>query len=514
MTKIRLLLAEDDTDHQRLLLRALAEGRPSLDVKLVASASEFLEAVREEAFSCIITDYSLGADTASEILRQAGDALRDVPVIVVSSNTSQSVVIESIRRGVADYVPKHEAIEPGYLWKRVQSAMDQCREARRERRRAERRIRELRLEADRDALTGLWNRRYAVRQLATPFWPSGDAIVMVDIDRFKSVNDRYGHQAGDEVICYVAGMLRAAASKADAVVRWGGEEFMVIKTSCDPVSAWIWADQVRRRISNGRVEVGGNAISITISAGVASGPGLADELVRAADLALYQAKGGGRDRVCTSRMVQLLSTATQIGEHAGTASPIERARAFVASVEPDLGTTQREHLGPHSEHTSEVAVSLAGAMNVSAATIEEVSVGAAVHDIGKAGVPEALLAKTGPLSEDEKRFVDEHVRLGVEIAHKLGMPAPIIDIISSHHTRYDNLDRGGGATLDKTACAIVSVADAVAAMAQDRPYVRRRPANWILAELERQGGGQFDPRVVHAARQAGCVTEVGEDPET
>lgn len=156
-------------------------------------------------------------------------------------------------------------------------------------------------EAVRDPLTGLHNRRFLDRELAgalqreTPV-----AVVVVDVDHFKSVNDRYGHAAGDDVLVAVARVLRAGTRTGDVVARSGGEEFVVVLPDTDLAEACTRAEEIRRLCAATVHPVAGGPVRVTLSAGVAvagpEGTG-ASALLSAADRALYRAKSAGRDRV-------------------------------------------------------------------------------------------------------------------------------------------------------------------------------------------------------------------------
>jgi two-component system, cell cycle response regulator len=165
--------------------------------------------------------------------------------------------------------------------------------------------------AMRDGLTGAYTRRYLRERLhaelsyaarhRTPL-----ALLMADLDHFKSINDRYGHPAGDEVLKRVAGELRRLLRPEDVLVRWGGEELCVLVRGLHFRNATLLAERLRRAVRKLRVNVGADTARITISIGVtAIDPELeqvsAAELVIRADRALYRAKAAGRDRVCTDR---------------------------------------------------------------------------------------------------------------------------------------------------------------------------------------------------------------------
>jgi diguanylate cyclase (GGDEF)-like protein len=152
----------------------------------------------------------------------------------------------------------------------------------------------------RDGLTGVHNRRHLTAVLDAQ---DGDlSVVMIDVDHFKSVNDRYGHAVGDQVLVRVAQQLYGAVRDTDTVARYGGEEFVVVLPGTTATDAAERADDWRRRCSAVVVDTPRGPLTVTFSAGVAHlRPGdHPDDLLRRADEALYEAKLGGRDRVVVS----------------------------------------------------------------------------------------------------------------------------------------------------------------------------------------------------------------------
>jgi len=164
---------------------------------------------------------------------------------------------------------------------------------------------ELREQAIRDPLTGLYNRRYLAetleRELARAMregYPV--SLVMADIDHFKNVNDTFGHAAGDLALRSLGSILRSDTRPGDIACRYGGEEFLLVMPNTDARTAAQRAEQLRRRVAESRVAWLGREVAITLSLGVASFPlygATGDEVMAAADLALYAAKAAGRDRV-------------------------------------------------------------------------------------------------------------------------------------------------------------------------------------------------------------------------
>jgi diguanylate cyclase (GGDEF)-like protein len=177
----------------------------------------------------------------------------------------------------------------------------------------------------RDSLTGLYNRSYFRDQVGLLAMQGaqrglGLAVLMVDIDHFKRVNDTYGHDAGDTVLREVASVLRQSTRSEDLVARYGGEEFIVALPIAASDQATFRAERIRRNLANRRISVSGKPLRITASIGLAFSPATrprsVESLIVAADLCLYQAKNAGRDRVLCSQKqgTQLLEAPTREDE--------------------------------------------------------------------------------------------------------------------------------------------------------------------------------------------------------
>ncbi|PDT35444.1 GGDEF domain-containing protein [Rhizobium sp. M10] len=157
-----------------------------------------------------------------------------------------------------------------------------------------------RLEAITDPLTGLLNRRAIFDQYGTRPMGSTTAVIVFDIDHFKSVNDRFGHAAGDRVLTVFAEQLQASCHAGDTAARLGGEEFALVLKEIMPGRAELTAERIRRAFEAREIDIDGQMLKCTVSIGVA--PGRAqmldfDTMLSAADKALYAAKRGGRNRV-------------------------------------------------------------------------------------------------------------------------------------------------------------------------------------------------------------------------
>ncbi len=158
-----------------------------------------------------------------------------------------------------------------------------------------------------DTLTNLYNRRYLNQVLEVEFRNSFIknqplSIIMVDIDHFKAINDRYGHDNGDSALIHVASLLKGSLRKYDIVARFGGEEFLVVLPRTIMKDAVIIAERMRRFVEATPFSVGDEKVRITISLGIAAIPVIRpeskEELIKFADIVLYEAKEKGRNRVC------------------------------------------------------------------------------------------------------------------------------------------------------------------------------------------------------------------------
>lgn len=243
--------------------------------------------------ACLL-DYQLGPKDGLQLIREAIAAGCRTPIIFLTADSSSQVDIEAMNAGALDYLVKGE-ISPRSLERSLRYAL-----------KLGDTLEALRLLATRDQLTGMLNRREFDRIMAEEAERSQRfgqplALVMVDIDHFKAVNDTHGHPAGDAVLKEVAKILTAQLRTVDRVARFGGEEFALILVQTGRGAAGDVAQRVVEAVAANPVVIqGGPTLSLTISAGVAVLPNdvsRIDLLVGAADRSLYAAKRGGRNRV-------------------------------------------------------------------------------------------------------------------------------------------------------------------------------------------------------------------------
>jgi diguanylate cyclase (GGDEF)-like protein/putative nucleotidyltransferase with HDIG domain len=317
----------------------------------------------------------------------------------------------------------------------------------------------------------------------------------MDLDWFKEINDRFGHDAGDRALKTVAGVLEEQTRRIDMVSRLGGEEFAVVAPDAGEEETYRLAERLRRAV---KAAFASHSRPLTTSCGVATFPASGDtasDLLRAADRALYAAKDLGRDRTIVYRRGEdEISMAVARRARAGRASP--RLASLVSMAE---SVDRRKGTPGHSRAVERFAESIARSMGFDDAHVEEISLAGLLHDIGTIGLPETVLSKTGELSDDEWREMRHHPEVGARILSTADLDA-VSDWVYAHHERVDGkgYPRGLKDGQIPIEAQIVAVADAYAAMTADRSYRRGMSMEEAIAELRRSAGSQFHPEVVEA----------------
>jgi diguanylate cyclase (GGDEF)-like protein len=336
-------------------------------------------------------------------------------------------------------------------------------------------------QARHDSLTGLLGHRVFQEVLERGVDAAETfSVVLVDIDDFKQINDLHGHQAGDDTLRRVADVLRKSMRGDDSVFRVGGEEFCAVLPGLGRADAFEVAERLRTAVA-GIV----SGLPVTISLGVASFPAdgqARDELLAQADTALYSSKRHGKNRT---------TLAGARDEDVARSGDRHAPLAMLRDKDADTAT--------HSLWVAPLAVDIARALGVADDRLCDLRTAAQLHDIGKIGVPDAILSKPGPLDADEFRVVKTHPLIGAELLLAWGLSGPARFVLE-HHERVDGTGYPSGLRGREIALEsrIIHVADAFVAMTLDRPYRRAMSHQQALAELLRHRGTQFDADAVDA----------------
>ncbi|MCW2606597.1 MAG: response regulator receiver modulated diguanylate cyclase [Frankiales bacterium] len=292
----RVLVVDDSA-----LIRAILVANLEDQGYAVVEAEDGLEALEVCAVDppdVVLLDVVMPGLSGLEVLDrlQADPELLHVPVVCLTGRSDVGDIVEAMQRGAHDYLRK--PFETSELLARLSSAL------RVKRLSDELRARNVELErvSRTDALTGLLNRRAVDEVLGAQIAHAHRhghplSVLMIDLDRFKSVNDTYGHAGGDRVLIEVASRLRAGLREGDTVGRWGGEEFLAVLPMTAGPAAHLLAERLCAQVA-ARPVVMADGTGLTVGISVGSCGELLDEdaLLRSADAALYLAKAGGRGR--------------------------------------------------------------------------------------------------------------------------------------------------------------------------------------------------------------------------
>lgn len=363
-----------------------------------------------------------------------------------------------------------------------------------------------------DGLTGLANRRAFHERLDIEIARARRhekplSIMMLDLDHFKRVNDTHGHDVGDSVLREIARRLRGIVRSGELIARVGGEEFAWILPDADSMAAFAVAERTRRVIGETPFDGVGR---LTISAGVCDmeQAGSGDQLLRRADTALYWAKTHGRD--VTFRYAGEVLERLPVDEQARRverAKMLSAVRMLARSVDAKDALTLH-----HSEHVAALASVIASALGWPAERSVQLYEAGLVHDIGKIGVPDAVLLKSGALTPGEFEQVKFHAHLGAQIVAGV-LTGEQAAWVGHHHERVDGTGYPDGLVGEDIpeGARILALADAWDAMISLRRYSASQSREEALAECRAQAGSRFWPAAVAVLDEALCEIERGEE---
>lgn len=294
-------------------------------------------------------------------------------------------------------------------------------------------------------------------------------VIMADLNGLKITNDLFGHEAGDQLLKSAADNIKRNIKENHVVARWGGDEFVIFMPSTQREEA----EEIMDRIKEEKLYAGKNALSSSISMGYSVKFGMncsMDQALRVAEESMYRYKllegKSYRNSIVNSLLVGL----------------------FENSNETEV----------HSKRLEDYSREVGKRMNLPAREINDLSLLALLHDIGKIGIDSNILKKPGPLTEDEWIVMKTHPEIGYRVAKAIPELAAVSNLILSHHERWDGQGYPSGLAGEEIPLAsrILAVVDAYDVMTNDRTYKKAISSEEALEEIERNSGTQFDPKVV------------------
>jgi len=322
-----------------------------------------------------------------------------------------------------------------------------------------------------DTLTGLCNRRFMEEELRRQDQKENLplSVIMADVNGLKLANDVFGHTEGDKLLQEAAEVLKKCCRRGDVVCRWGGDEFLIVL----PHTAVQVAEEIIQRIKVACLKHGTENLSLSIALGCATKETLCErlnEIIKEAEERMYRQKlnesKSFRNRIISTLLATLFAKSMETEEHG------HRLKKYCMKMGQKLQLTSKE--------------------------MDELSLLAVLHDIGKVGIREEILKKPGPLTEEEWEEMKKHPVIGCRIAQNTPELGPIAQYILYHHERWDGKGYPEGLQGEKIPllCRLLAVADAYDAMTSDRFYRKAFSKEKALSEIKKNAGTQFDPKIV------------------
>ncbi|MGA9902352.1 MAG: diguanylate cyclase [Terriglobales bacterium] len=382
-----------------------------------------------------------------------------------------------------------------------------------------------------DGLTGIKTRRFFWEALSSE-WKRASrsgrpfSVVLIDLDKFKEVNDSLGHLEGDLVLARVGRLLEQKCRQSNVVARYGGDEFIILMPETGIEQAQVLAERLRLWLATDPML---EEHHITGSFGVASFPvhGFSmEDLIRVADAGMYVAKHAGGNQVSTSDAFgegsavqrQLVSGYIEgflQREHNGPEHLQELVttlhklcgseddgdhRAMKEAVEAlSRAAELREHnASGHGEQCGHYAAMIARGLNLAAEEVDEVSFAGRIHDLGKLFISERILNKSGTLTEAEFSQIKTHPQVGAEVLRAIPETDRVAQAIESHHEAFDGSGYPCGLKGESIPLygRIVAVADAYVNMTSDRSFAPPKTDEQAMVELGKLSGTRFDGMIV------------------
>jgi len=370
-----------------------------------------------------------------------------------------------------------------------------------------------------DPHTNLYNYRYLSEVIEAEFhqarrYAQNLSIIMLDVDYFKSINDVYGIAFGDLVLKQLAKELKRMVRRYDILVRYSGEEFIIISPRLDRNVAFSMAQRLLESLNFINFGNKKHNVKLKLSFAVVSFPedrvksGI--DLVNLANKVLNKAKESGGNRTYSTldiksplkKGIEKISKAMGVKTLKNTIDKLHKQskQGLIESIFAFAKTLElKDHYtGEHVENTVHFATEIAKGLNLSKEDVELIKQAAMLHDLGKIGISESILLKKGKLTKHEFEEIKKHPQIGADIIRPIQFLQGLIPFIFYHHERWDGKGypskiKGEDIPLG---ARIIAIADVYQALISDRPYHKAFTKNKAIEIIEKASGTQFDPRIV------------------
>lgn len=339
-----------------------------------------------------------------------------------------------------------------------------------------------------DSLTGLYNRRFFEEELKRLDVERNLPMTLIigDVNGLKLINDAFGHLVGDRLLQKAAAAIKQACRVDDIIARWGGDEFVIILPKTNQKSAV----ELIQRIRNSCVEAEVEAIKLSISLG-------------------YETKENSDEYI---------SDVLKSAERNMYKNKLHESQSMVGSAIKVIHSTllEKNHReAEHSRRVAKISKNIAKAMGLPEAKINEMETIGLMHDIGKIAIAEAILEKTGELTEDEWTEINRHPEVGYRILSTSNDTVEIARYVLAHHEHFDGNGYPSGTKGEEIPlqARILAVADAFDALTSERVHRAAYSLPYAIKVLQNNAGKQFDPEVVKIFIEKVLAESAGKESE-
>ncbi len=505
---VHLLVIEDQgSDYDRIT--EMLKHQQRFQISRARDFDDALRALEQHTYDIIILDYLLPSGNGLDLLDKLNERELETPVIFSTGHGDEMIAAKALQAGAYDYLPKSR-MNRDTLLRRVAHCLEKHR-LKNEVRQTMKKMADMSVL---DELTGLHNRRYMNELLDREFsraqrYGNDLSCLLIDVDFFKQINDSFGHIFGDFVLKQFSACLKRNVRESDFCFRYGGEEFLVLLPNTDIEGAGNTAEKLRSFVEDQAFAYEDFSARITISIGGVSlkrhRPKAIKDMLAFADKALYRAKSEGRNRIViymdnaqavnpdNEMDVDIVFFKEQL-----SAILEKNKTAALNALSLLLNQLGAEKYMPHHQKALVQIDLMARQLSLPVDLVDSIKRAAMFHDQLKVLLPQALLNKSGPLSSEERSFMEDHATMLADLTCSFELFRNEREILLHHQERYDGSGYPSGLNGENIplGARIFAIVDAVAAMMSERPYRNALDGEQVVTELTENAGTQFDPELV------------------
>lgn len=511
LNNIDILIVDDDARMRETLNDILTEE--GYEIRGVGTITHAKEELKKRFFNLALIDLKLPDGTGLELLKEIKKINAETMVIVFTGYASLESSITALNEGAFAYIQKPLNMDEVII--SIEKAL-YMQKLSIDNKNLLNRLKELSLK---DPHTELYNYRYLIERLASEIKRATRyylplSIIMIDIDYFKSINDVYGHTYGDNILKEFSQYLKSFARGNDVVIRYGGEEFVILLPDTNRENAIVFGGRLLAAIKKHIFDTKGKKIRLKISMGLSSfidGGVSTEGLMDSVDRALHEAKESGGNRLAIFRGI---SEAEKVTAKKGVRENVNKLKGKLIKMENRVNQTLLESIyafaktikakdyytSEHIDKTVSIVTKIGEKLNLYGKELENLKHAAILHDLGKIGIPDKILGKKGRLTKKEYEVIKNHPQIGAEIIRSVHFLKDVVPIILHHHERFDG--KGYPSGLDgkriPPGARIIAIADVYQALISDRPYRKAYNKEKALKIIKEGSGTQFDPEIVKA----------------